>query len=203
MERNLERNGGIWLAITAVGTLLTGVAAILALNKGDVGPSRSDPSVIINNSAEAAPEPGLPMATSAEVAPRSPASPEALPEPEMAPRTSVTVLAGDLPSNVDIFWCEDSGGLGENRRNLALTVRDYLADSGTRARLRVRPLGADVNRTPSYNIYDNIVRYDPGEADVAKALAAAAESAGDASFSAAPALPGSPSVDYLSIFVCR
>ncbi len=105
-----------------------------------------------------------------------------------------------LPGKIDIFWCDGLGSDG--RRHVAGTILSRLS-SRTSSRVRARPLAERINSGPSYSIYDNIVRYDPGEAEVAKELAMFASYATGHSFSAAPALPGSPSIDYVSIFVCR
>jgi hypothetical protein len=201
----MDSNGSLWIAIAAIGSLLTGIAAMIALSKDDPeGPSRSEPE-IAENRADLHPQ-GPVVETDFGEQPRARTPPPELdtrPSGEAVIGDPLESAAGNLPLKVDIFWCEDGSDAAAARRKVALAVRRYLDDSGLIRTARARPLGADVNRSPSYSIYDNIVRYDPGEAEAAKALARASEKAAETSFSAAPALPGSPSIDYLSIFVCR
>jgi hypothetical protein len=200
----LEGNGSLWIAVAAIGSLLTGIAAIVALSKDD--PERLSPAEpqIVDNRADLRQS----AVIETSVPEQSPARAR-LPVPEAGRPIEAVVggplesAASTLPSKVDVFWCDDGSSAAASRRNVALAVRSYLDDSGLIRTTRTRPLRPDVNRGPSYSIYDNIVRYDPGEADAAKALAQASEKAAETSFSAAPALPGSPSIDYLSIFVCR
>ena len=68
--------------------------------------------------------------------------------------------------------------------------------------MRVRPLQQTTNAQSSYGITANIVRFGPGEHPAVDALARIASEASGFEFAAAPALPGSPSIGYLSIFVC-
>lgn len=140
-------------------------------------------------------------------------SPTSPPVPEVQPSTPTALQANDpvvetpsftfaspLPSKIDIFWCDgaQSGGKLEIAEKVLFGLNRRIS-----ARVRVRALPARLNSTPSYSIYDNIVRYDPGEVEAAKELARFATFETGQAFSAAPALPGSPSIDYLSVFVCR
>jgi hypothetical protein len=106
-----------------------------------------------------------------------------------------------LPSKVDVFWCvtDDGGAMNENT---AVQIVSGLRATNQIARLRVRPLPKATNAKPDYRIFRNIVRYDPGELSAAEEIARLATQSSGAAFEPAPALPGSPSIDYLSVFVC-
>ena len=201
----MDGNGNVWIAVAAIGSLLGGIAAIVALTKDNGEPPRAYEPQIAGNRAdpESAATPVVNQVFEPSRARAEPPTRETPLQDTDAAYVPLHSAANQLPSKVDIFWCDDGSSGAAGRRSVALAVRSSLEDSGVIRSVRARPLGSDVNRTPSYSIYDNIVRYDPGEADAAKALAQASEKATGASFSAAPALPGSPSVDYLSIFVCR
>jgi hypothetical protein len=105
-----------------------------------------------------------------------------------------------LPSKVDIFWCDGrSAGFNHNLANQIGAAVDMASPS---TRQRVRPFAEATNSGQDYQIHHAIVRYDPGELSQAKRLAEIASKAAGLDFRATPALPGTPSVDYLSVFVC-
>jgi hypothetical protein len=106
-----------------------------------------------------------------------------------------------LPSKVDIFWCvtDDGGAVNENAAQL---IMSGLGATKQIARLRVRPLAQATNAKPDYRIFRNIVRYDPGELSAAEQIARLATHSSGITVEPAPALPGSPTIDYLSVFVC-
>ncbi len=141
---------------------------------------------------QAEPEPTKPK-------PKPKPKPESMPgvmtEPEPAPPATT------LPGKVDIFWCVTDDG-GDGNRTLGDRIAPALRETGRIGRVRVRPLQQATNARPDYGITGNIVRFDPGEHPAADALARIASDASGAGFAAAPALPGTPSIDYLSIFVC-
>jgi hypothetical protein len=105
------------------------------------------------------------------------------------------------PYKVDIFWCVTDDGGAENQ---AITNRilPALEASPLVSRVRARLLTQATNAQAAYSIAANIVRYDPGEAPMAEQIARLASQASGTEFAPAHALPGSPSIDYLSIFVC-
>jgi hypothetical protein len=105
-------------------------------------------------------------------------------------------------SRIDIFWCvgEDAGAAREGVANrVSVGLRSGLANSPT---VRIRPLSAQTNAQPDYDIHADIVRYDPGELDAAQIVSTLATGSSGRSFNPEHALPGTPSVDYLSVFVC-
>ena len=121
--------------------------------------------------------------------------------PAHSPATLPHRVAVALPSKVDIFWCESADG-SDGNREAGTRIGAALQADGRTARIRVRPLSLATNARPDYSIASDIVRFDPGERGEATLLASLASSASGRSFAPAPALPGTPSVDYLSIFVC-
>jgi hypothetical protein len=145
-----------------------------------------------------------------------PVEPQKAPEPQKAAEASPSkqTLAESQPPapppakapvttayKVDIFWCVTDDGGTENQ---AITNRilPALEASPLVSRARARLITQATNAQPAYNITSNIVRYDPGEAPMAELIAHLASQAAGTGFAPAHALPGSPSIDYLSIFVC-
>ncbi|WP_374943961.1 hypothetical protein [Sphingomonas sp.] len=107
-----------------------------------------------------------------------------------------------LPGKVDIFWCETDADGGAAHRDRAERIAPALRDTGGVGRVRVRALAAATNARSDYGIDADIVRFDPDERAAADAVARLATRASGSGFAAVPALPGSPSIDYLSVFVC-
>ena len=142
-------------------------------------------------------EPGVRSSPSAEATIVSTSL--ATPSPDEA-RPVFEPTRGDLPSKVDIFWC--AGDQGDANAEVAERIAPTLNATAEIARVRVRPLGQATNAGASYRIFRRIVRYDPGERAAAEQIARLASDAGGVTFRAEPALPGSPSIDYLSVFVC-
>jgi hypothetical protein len=126
------------------------------------------------------------------VAPAVPAQTEASSPPPARP---------SLPSKVDIFWCVTDSVSAANETT-ARRVMSGLRATNQIARLRVRPLQQSTNAEADYRIFSNIVRYDPDERPAAEEIARMASESSGVSFEPAPALPGTPSIDYLSVFVC-
>lgn len=156
------------------------------------GPGARDPS----------PPADGPSANTAEPTAPSPVEPE-----RTETRSSPAVIAepaprpARLPAKVDVFWCvTDDGGAGN--QSLGDRIAPALRATGEIGRVRVRPLRQATNAQADYGITRNIVRFDPGEQAAADVLARIATEASGTAFVAAPALPGAPSIDYLSIFVC-
>lgn len=116
--------------------------------------------------------------------------------------TAIAANAPALPSKVDIFWCETDAEGGAVHRDRAERIAPALRATGTIGRVRVRALAATTNARSDYGIDADIVRFDPGERAAADAIARLASAAAGSDFAAAPALPGRPSIDYLSVFVC-
>ena len=75
-----------------------------------------------------------------------------------------------------------------------MKAKHYLALTGLFA--------SATNARADYGIHADIVRFDPGERAAADAIARLASRSSGRSFEAAPALPGTPSIGYLSVFVC-
>jgi pyruvate/2-oxoglutarate dehydrogenase complex dihydrolipoamide acyltransferase (E2) component len=123
--------------------------------------------------------------------------------PASSPSTSTPPPARPTaaPYKVDIFWCVTDDG-GAANQAIAARILPALETSPLVSRARSRPLSQATNAQSSYSIIANIVRYDPGEAPMADQIAGLASQASGTSFAPAHALPGSPSIDYLSIFVC-
>lgn len=117
---------------------------------------------------------------------------------QTAPKPQSTTA---VPYRVDIFWCVTDNGGVENQR-IANSIPPALGASSGFGAVRVRPLSQATNAQSSYGITGNIVRFDPGERDTADRVAQIASQASEAAFAPAPALPGSPSINYLSVFVC-
>ena len=102
-----------------------------------------------------------------------------------------------LVGKVDVFWCATPRAADAAGRIGGALVATHSID-----RVQVRPLPAATNARADYQISGNIVRFDPGEEAIAATLARLATNASGRRFDPAPALPGSPSIDYLSVFVC-
>ena len=119
-------------------------------------------------------------------------------QPQPQPQQERTV---GLPSKVDVFWCEANDGAVAHR-DRAERIAPALRDTNAIGRVRVRALSVATNAGSSYGIDADIVRFDPGERAAAEEIATLATRATGGGFVAAPALPGSPSIDYLSVFVC-
>jgi hypothetical protein len=111
------------------------------------------------------------------------------------------VLAIPLPGKVDIFWCVTDDG-GASNEAMAQQIVSALRATRRIGLVRARPLQQSTNANPDYRIFSNIVRFDPGEQSGAEEIARMASQTSGASFNAAHALPGSPSINYLSVFVC-
>lgn len=125
-----------------------------------------------------------------------------LSRPQLQAETSSPALSPpSLPSKVDVFWCvtEDGGAVNENT---AQQIASGLRATNQIVRLRVRPLQQATNAKSDYRIFRNIVRYDPDERPAAEEIARLAMRSSGVTFEPAPALPGSPSIDYLSVFIC-
>ncbi|QXQ07911.1 hypothetical protein KX816_07945 [Sphingosinicellaceae bacterium] len=190
--------------------ILLGVFGIILVAAGLIMGNGVEPSKLATESStpskapEKAPEvtdaPAVSVATPSSEPTRTrvaPADAPAAPSAASTPHTG----AEALPSKVDIFWCESGDGSGDNRE-AGTRVGAALQSDGRVARVRVRPLSLATNARPDYSIGNDIVRFDPGERGEATILASLATGASGRAFAPAPALPGTPSVDYLSIFVC-
>lgn len=148
-------------------------------------------------------EPGNQVSVASTSAPANnvaPIKPATIDEPGTAPAVPPPVEAA-LPGKVDIFWCETEDGAADNEA-LARQAAAALSGTGKIGRVRVRELRASVNAQPDYQIHADIVRFDPGERPAADAIAQIASKGAGVTFAPAHALPGTPSVDYLSVFVC-
>jgi hypothetical protein len=136
----------------------------------------------------------------ADATPPKPADnqPTTSPPPASSPPPA---LSAATPYKVGIFWCVTDDG-GTTNQAIAARILPALEASPLVSRARARPLSQATNAQSSYSITANIVRYDPGEAPMADQIARLATQASGTEFAPAHALPGSPSIDYLSIFVC-
>lgn len=105
------------------------------------------------------------------------------------------------PYKVDIFACETADG-GDENQAIAAPILTALSANPLVSRARSRTLSLQTNAQSSYGITANIVRYDPGEQEMAATIAQIATQASGVQFRPAHALPGSPSINYLSVFVC-
>lgn len=176
------------LAIENPTSVTPPASTIDAVSPARVAPPEQEPTT---------PSPEAPVAPTIDATNDAPAADTA---PQHAAVPTPTVAAR-LPGRVDIFWCETADGDGGNRE-AGERVGAALRADGRVGRVRVRPLSMATNARADYGIDHDIVRFDPGERPAAALLANLATSASGRSFAPAPALPGTPSVDYLSVFVC-
>jgi len=110
------------------------------------------------------------------------------------------------PPSLDIFWCE---GEGERARyTTAMDLAKKIAsDAPTYSvgRVAVRSLPVRKNLEDNYNVWRNLMRYDPGEADERKILESIASKFPEYAF-----LPQrgvghgrQPTRNYMSAFICE
>lgn len=109
-----------------------------------------------------------------------------------------TVASGWGNWDVDVFWCQKSGEVGQRSAEAIVTA---LRNDGAKGRLRARVLPDSINAQPGYRVSGYAIRRDAGEEERAAALKAVAERS----------LPGttfdvlhsrSATRWYLSTFIC-
>jgi hypothetical protein len=171
-------------------------SATQSAGSGSSQPSSDQQQQTSNGGAPVAEKPKTPAAEASSLSANESSSTQPQAETSFPTRSP-----SSLPSKVDIFWCatDDGGAMNENT---AMQIVSGLRATNQIARLRVRLLPQATNAKPDYRIFRNIVRYDPGELSAAEEIARLATQSSGATFEPAPALPGSPSIDYLSVFVC-
>ena len=146
-----------------------------------------------------------------------PAAPNtAPPKPTLLPATDEVVrtrqelrpkpLGKKPPPSLDVFWCE---GKGERARyNTAMDLAKRIASDASAhsvGRVAVRPLSVEMNLKSNYNVWRNLMRYDPGEAAERTILESIASKFPEYAF-----LPQrgvghgkKPTVNYMSAFICE
>lgn len=164
---------------------------------GNSGPSSAEQQQTSNGGAQVEEKPKAPAVEIAS----PPANAESSGARSQSETSSPPQSLRSLPSKVDVFWCQTDDG-GAMNENTAVQIVSGLRATKQISRLRVRLLPQATNAKPDYRIFRNIVRYDPGELSAAEEIARLATQSSRATFEPAPALPGSPSIDYLSVFVC-
>ncbi len=180
----------VWHKTAAVGSLLAGVAAVAGLlvsiipKTGSAASSENDSrgSTTLARSTDS---------ESRDLAPVNNGTEEGGGDPTMPVY---------FPSRVDIFFCQNRDAT--NARLAAQRISHAIWNTPGLKRVAIRPLSETKNAQPDYRMHSNIVRYDPGERRTAEALANMAANASRLDFAAQPTLPGKPSLDYLSVFIC-
>lgn len=109
------------------------------------------------------------------------------------------------PPSLDIFWCE---GEGERARyNTAMDLAKKISTSASEygvGRVAVRSLPVQANLHESYNVWRNLMRYDPGEANEKLILESISSKFPEYAFlpQRGVGFGKKPTYNYMSAFVC-
>lgn len=98
--------------------------------------------------------------------------------------------------SIDVFFCESSGPIAkESADRVAALKGDSIG------RWRVRPLSTTINASSGYRIFDNVIRYNQDEVEVAKNLMEDAKKQAGITFRLQETTYPTPG--YVSAFICK
>jgi hypothetical protein len=99
--------------------------------------------------------------------------------------------------SVDIFYCSEAGAGAKSQAQAAFSM----SKGKTAGRWRLRELAADINRRSGYGIDGNVVRFNAGEAEVAKKIRADVRAMQGVNIELQQI--EYPTPNYISMFFCK